>query len=67
MTLGDLRAGLVVTSQALAHRARIGLPALASLEATQIERVTVGALREYAAGLGASVDVVFPDGRRVTL
>lgn len=65
MTLGDLRAGLAVSTQALASALGIGASALAKLEAMPLARVSVGALVGYAAGLGARVEVVFGDGRMV--
>lgn len=65
MTLGELRLRLGVPLLGLARRLNLSDPALGKLEATDLHRVSVGALAAYCAGLPARVVVVCDDGSHV--
>ena len=65
MTLGELRLRLGVPLAGLAARLKLSDSALAKLEAMPVHRVSVGALANYAAGLGARMVLVRDDGAHV--
>jgi hypothetical protein len=65
MTLSDLRAGLQISTPALAKALGLSRVALAALEATLIQRASVGAVARYVNALGARLEVVFADGQRL--
>lgn len=65
MTLGELRLRLGVPLLGLATRLKLSDSALGKLEATELHRVSVGALASYCAGLPARIVVVVDDGSHV--
>lgn len=62
MTLRELRIRLGVPLAGLAARLKLSDAALATLEATELHRASVGAFANYSAGIGARVVVVRDDG-----
>lgn len=67
MKLADLRKGLRITHAELAALLGLSQEGLAKLEQMPLDGVSVGALRRYAAALGARFALLFPDGREVSL